>query len=271
MILISSFLISLSALYRLVVLPEPGGPGDQNDAVRQLDQLAELGVDVLVHAHAAQREVHPFLVEDTHHDAFAVQHGNDGQADVDFAARDFELDAAVLRHALLGDVEPRHDLQAADDRGLKAIDLRRHRLQLQHAVDAIANFDARRLATRCEYRSPGLRPLRERISFTSRTTEASWAISEASERSHSSSSSTSTPPSSSRCASRPSTVSAPTPKCVLISLASSARRSEHRASRSSPWPRSPHRARADRTDRRWPPPAHRLSRRPERPGADGSV
>ena len=42
---------------------------------------------------------------------------------------DLELDAAVLRQALLGDVQPGHDLQAADDRRLKAVDLRRHRLR----------------------------------------------------------------------------------------------------------------------------------------------
>ena len=43
---------------------------------------------------------------------------------------------------LLGDVQPGHDLEAADDRGLEAVDLRRHRLRVQHAVDAVANLDA---------------------------------------------------------------------------------------------------------------------------------
>ena len=85
------------------------------------------------------------LVQDAHHDAFAVQHRDDRDADVDLAAAHLELDAAVLRQALLGDVQPGHDLQAADDRGLKAIDLRRHRLRLQHAVDAVANLNAGRL------------------------------------------------------------------------------------------------------------------------------
>ncbi|MGC4006905.1 MAG: hypothetical protein QM811_28780 [Pirellulales bacterium] len=47
---------------------------------------------------------------------------------------------------------------------------------MQHAVDAVANFNARRLATRCARRSPAIRSLPVRISFTSRTTDASWAI-----------------------------------------------------------------------------------------------
>ena len=45
--------------------------------------------------------------------------------------RHAELDAAVLRQALLGDVQPGHDLEAADDRRLEAVDLRRHRLRVQ--------------------------------------------------------------------------------------------------------------------------------------------
>ena len=58
---------------------------------------------------------------------------------------DLQLDAAVLRQPLLGDVQPGHDLQAADDRGLEAIDLRRRGLRLQQAVDAVANLHARGL------------------------------------------------------------------------------------------------------------------------------
>jgi hypothetical protein len=39
--------------------------------------------------------------------------GHDGDAEVDGAAGDAELEAAVLRDALLGDVELRHDLDTA--------------------------------------------------------------------------------------------------------------------------------------------------------------
>ena len=106
-----------------------GRAGDQHDAVRHADQLAELRVQIGLHAERFERELHPALVQEPHHDAFAVQHRDHRHADVDLAAGNAELDAAVLRQALLGDVQPGHDLQAADDRGLKAVDLRRHRLR----------------------------------------------------------------------------------------------------------------------------------------------
>ena len=50
--------------------------------------------------------------------------------------RHAQLEAAVLRHALLGDVELRHDLDARDDRAVEALVDRPHR-RLQHAVDAV--------------------------------------------------------------------------------------------------------------------------------------
>ena len=82
-----SFLISNSALYSVVVLPEPVGPGDQHDAVRHANQLAEMSrtcprsMPMLLEV-----ELHAALVEDTHDDAFAVDHRNDRHADVDLAA-----------------------------------------------------------------------------------------------------------------------------------------------------------------------------------------
>ena len=47
-----------------------------------------------------------------------------------------QLEAAVLRDALLGDVELRHDLDAADDRLVVPLVDRLHRL-VEHAVDAV--------------------------------------------------------------------------------------------------------------------------------------
>ena len=92
--------------------------------------------------HAERIEVEParLLVEQAQHDAFAVAGRDRRDADVDRAAGDAQRDAAVLRQALLGDVEPRHDLDARDDQ-------RRHRalgLQhlAQHAVDAEADHES---------------------------------------------------------------------------------------------------------------------------------
>ena len=77
-----------------------------------------------------------FLVENTDDRVLAVHARHDRDAEVDRLARQPQLEAAVLRHALLGDVELRHDLDARDDRAVEALVDRPHR-RLQHAVDAV--------------------------------------------------------------------------------------------------------------------------------------
>ena len=49
------------------------------------------------------------------------------------------LDATILWQPFFSDVQMRHDLQSRHDRGVKMIDLRRHRLDPQHAVNAEPN------------------------------------------------------------------------------------------------------------------------------------
>src|SRR5262249_53123577 len=120
-----------------------GRPGDEEDPVRPIDQLAEGAVGVLQHADVGEVEDHAALVEQTHDDAFAVDHGDDRDANIDLALVDAHLDAAVLRQALLGDVQVRHDLDTADDGCLEPVDFRRQRLQLQQAVDAVTDAQAR--------------------------------------------------------------------------------------------------------------------------------
>jgi hypothetical protein len=83
-----------------------------------------------------------------------------------------EIDAAVLRQAFLGDVHPRHDLQARDDGVLETQQIFRHGHGHEQAVDAVADaqlallrleVDVRRLSTMaCEM-----------TSVTNRTTAAS--------------------------------------------------------------------------------------------------
>jgi hypothetical protein len=65
--------------------------------VRHVNQLAERFVRVLLHADLAEVELHRPLVQNTHHDAFAVDHWNDRDAYIDLAAVNLELHAAVLR------------------------------------------------------------------------------------------------------------------------------------------------------------------------------
>jgi hypothetical protein len=120
-------------------------PRDQDDPVGQVDQLAVRSVDLLVHAQGLEVKDHGALVQDAHHDPFTVDHGDHRDAHVNLAAADFQLDAAVLGQAFLGDVHAGHDLQTADDRGFEAMDLGRHGLGLQHAVNAVPNAQAGRL------------------------------------------------------------------------------------------------------------------------------
>ena len=63
------------------------------------------------HAEVLDAEDRVAAVEDAEHDRLAVDHRDDRHADVDLAAGDLELDAAVLRQALLGDVEVAEDLR----------------------------------------------------------------------------------------------------------------------------------------------------------------
>ena len=93
-------------------------------------------------AHAEHVEVDPgiLLVEDAQHDAFAGAARQRRDAHVEQLAAQRQPDAAVLRHAPLGDVEARHHLDAADDDGR---DMRRHAQRLaQHAVDPHADDEA---------------------------------------------------------------------------------------------------------------------------------
>ncbi len=95
---------------------------------------------VVVEAEAAEVvEIARGAVEQAHDDAFAVERGQGGNAEIDFAAEDVDLDAAVLRQAALGDIELGHQLQARDDGGLEFA--RRRVLIEEHAIHAEADAE----------------------------------------------------------------------------------------------------------------------------------
>ncbi len=78
------------------------------------------------------------LVEDAHDDPLAVDERERDDADVDAPPLDGEGEATVLGHALLGDVEVGHDLDAGDDaHGHPALD---GGGGCEHAVDAEENL-----------------------------------------------------------------------------------------------------------------------------------
>ena len=81
------------------------------------------------------------LVEDAHTDLLAVHRGQRADAEVDRATGDLDLEASVLRLALLGDVHGvGHDLDARDHAVLHPLG-RIHDL-VEHAVDAVADAQA---------------------------------------------------------------------------------------------------------------------------------
>ena len=111
--------------------------GDEHDAVRPRYDFGEQLQRVGGHAQLEQRDAAALLVEQTQHDALAAQRRHRRHAHVDLAILQPQPNAAVLRQPALGDVELRHDLETADDRGGEM--RRRRRRVLQHAVDAIAH------------------------------------------------------------------------------------------------------------------------------------
>eukprot|EP01035_Chromulina_nebulosa_P041508 gene41508-56148_t len=111
-------------------------PGDFAKKTLFLTTGAEAVENAVKIARAAELGI---LAEETHHDGFAVEHRDNGDADIDLGVLDTDLDAAVLRETFFRDIEVREDLHARDDRGLEAFDLRGHRHLLENAVDAVAD------------------------------------------------------------------------------------------------------------------------------------
>src|SRR5439155_10087968 len=101
-----------------------GRAGDENNAVRQVDQLAEQLIRIRQHADVGEVEDHAALIQKTHDDAFAMDHRDNGDVDVDFSVVDAHLYAAVPWQVLLRNVRLRHVLDAADDRRLESVVLR---------------------------------------------------------------------------------------------------------------------------------------------------
>ena len=76
-------------------------------------------------------------VEQAQHDALAERGRYRRDAQVDVAAGDAQADSAVLRQALLGDIEARHHLDPRGDRRLKALGRRQY--VVHHPVHAEAH------------------------------------------------------------------------------------------------------------------------------------
>ena len=127
-------------------LARAGRACHEDDAVRLVYGEFHRLVGVFVKPKRCQpwREIR--LVENSHHDLFAVDGREYRDADVDLLLHRLDLEAAVLRAAALGDVEVRENLDARHDGVVEG--LRRRGTVHKLAVDAVP--EARRLFHRLE-------------------------------------------------------------------------------------------------------------------------
>src|SRR4051812_12809135 len=114
-----------------------GGPGDVHDAVRLVDQLADLGEHVGIGDDFVEAKRGVRFIEDAHADLLAPLGGNGADAEVDRLAFHVDGNASVLRQALFGDVELAEDLEARYQAELNF--LRQVLDRLQNAVEAEAH------------------------------------------------------------------------------------------------------------------------------------
>ncbi len=120
MMLVSILLRDGDGRVERVGLARARGTRDEDDAVRLGDGPLEPLEGLLLEAELGHVEHQLRLVEKPHDDLLAPEGGQHRDAEVELAALvvdpHADLDAPVLRQALLGDVEPGHDLDARDER-----------------------------------------------------------------------------------------------------------------------------------------------------------
>jgi len=121
-------------------LSRPGRPCDQNDAVRLPDEVAQGRERRIGHAQAGEVQPSGLLVEQAQHHALAVRGRQDRNAHIHRAPGKAQRDTPVLRLALLGDIQARHDLDARYDHAVHH--LRRLEHVAQHPVPAEAHHRA---------------------------------------------------------------------------------------------------------------------------------
>ena len=123
-----------------MVLPLPVGPVTRMMPFGRVISRSMARELLLAEADALEVEHLLGARQQAHHHPLAVGDGHRREAHVVVAAGDLEADAAVLGQALLGDVEPAHDLDARDDARLERARQRLDRL-VEHVVDAEAHAD----------------------------------------------------------------------------------------------------------------------------------
>ena len=106
-----------------------------------IENADNLGLFLGAHAEAVHGVGFLFLVQEAERNGLGVDRGNRGHADVEDDAGGLEVDAAILRQALFGDIHARHDLEARDDGVLEAEEIFWERHRHEQAVDAVADTE----------------------------------------------------------------------------------------------------------------------------------
>src|SRR5713226_5512078 len=115
-------------------LAAAGGAADQDQSIAVAEQFLEQLQIGLPHAELLDIEDRLILVQHPQHDLFTVDAGQRAEAQVDGAPLRHDLNASVLRHAPLRDIQVAHDLEAGNDR---RVDIRTQRQHfVKQTVDA---------------------------------------------------------------------------------------------------------------------------------------
>ena len=136
-----------------------GRPGHQHQAGTAHQHFAKTAHHVLGHADRVEPAHARALVEQTHHNRLAVIGRQGGKAHVDGGVLQTHAETAVLRQALLGYVQPGHQLEPLRQR--TADTLVGLGLGLQHAIDPYPDMQARLLRLYVHIRRPHLRGIFE--------------------------------------------------------------------------------------------------------------
>src|SRR4030095_3755121 len=112
------------------------GTGDEHHAVWVLHGLHEVRLGTRLDSELLEIQREVALVENSEHDFFAEQRRQGRHTIVDDLVAELQLYAPIRRHATLGDVQQRHDLEARDQRRLQ-LGRRLHHFH-ERAVDAVA-------------------------------------------------------------------------------------------------------------------------------------
>ena len=122
-------------------LAAAGWADDEDHAVLMAEEFAHILERHRRHPDLLERRHALPVIEHAHDDLLAKQRAQRGDAEVDFGAiLGAHAQTAVLRQPLLGDVHPRHDLQARDQPFVDPFGQVHH--FLQQPVEAMADEDA---------------------------------------------------------------------------------------------------------------------------------